>query len=82
MNLVDLIEETDPLAVSGRVAQAVGIVIEGYGPMTSVGELCDVTREDGEGTRVPLLQGYRPGGGGCGPASAHFLPTACAQPRH
>ena len=48
MNLVDLIEQTDPLAVSGRVAQAVGIVIEGYGPMTSVGELCDVTREDGE----------------------------------
>jgi hypothetical protein len=28
VNLVDLIERTDPLVVSGRVAQAVGIVME------------------------------------------------------
>jgi flagellum-specific ATP synthase len=59
VNLVDLIEQTDPLAVSGRVAQAVGIVIEGYGPMTSVGELCDVTREDGEGTVPAEVVGFR-----------------------
>ena len=59
MNLVDLIERTDPLVVSGRVAQAVGIVIEGYGPMTSVGELCDVTREDGEGTVPAEVVGFR-----------------------
>lgn len=59
MDLVDLIERTDPLAVSGRVAQAVGIVIEGYGPMTSVGELCEVTREDGEGTVLAEVVGFR-----------------------
>ena len=59
MQLVDLIEQTDPLAVSGRVAQAVGIVIEGYGPMTSVGELCEVTREDGEGAVLAEVVGFR-----------------------
>jgi len=59
VDLVDLIERTDPLAVSGRVAQAVGIVIEGYGPMTSVGELCEVTREDGEGTVLAEVVGFR-----------------------
>jgi flagellum-specific ATP synthase len=59
VQLVDLIEQTDPLAVSGRVAQAVGIVIEGYGPMTSVGELCEVTREDGGGTVLAEVVGFR-----------------------
>ena len=59
MQLVDLIEQTDPLPVSGRVAQAVGIVIEGHGPMTSVGELCEVTREDGEGTVLAEVVGFR-----------------------
>ena len=59
MDLAELIERTDPLAVSGRVAQAVGIVIEGYGPMTSVGELCEVTREDGEGAVLAEVVGFR-----------------------
>src|SRR6185295_4039635 len=59
VNLVDLIEGSDPLVVSGRVAQAVGIVIEGYGPMTSVGELCDVTRGDGEGNVQAEVVGFR-----------------------
>src|SRR5687768_7961865 len=59
VHLVDLIDQTNPLVVMGRVAQAVGIVIEGYGPMTSVGELCDVTREDGEGTVPAEVVGFR-----------------------
>lgn len=59
MHLVDLIEQANPLAVSGRVAQAVGIVIEGYGPMTSVGELCEVTREDGGQSILAEVVGFR-----------------------
>jgi flagellum-specific ATP synthase len=59
VNLVDLIERADPLSVSGRVAQAVGIVIEGYGPMTSVGELCEITREDGDETVLAEVVGFR-----------------------
>jgi flagellum-specific ATP synthase len=87
VNLVDLIEETDPLAVSGRVAQAVGIVIEGYGPMTSVGELCDVTREDGEEIVPAEVVGFRgdrvllmPLGEmrGIGPSSRLLMKGRCA----
>lgn len=59
MHLADLIEQANPLAVSGRVAQAVGIVIEGYGPMTSVGELCEVTREDGGESILAEVVGFR-----------------------
>jgi flagellum-specific ATP synthase len=59
MSLRDLLEQVDPVAVSGRVAQAVGIVIEGYGPMTTVGELCEISREDGGGTVSAEVVGFR-----------------------
>ena len=59
MNLGNLLEDVDPLAISGRVAQAVGIVIEGYGPMTTVGELCQITREDGGGSIPAEVVGFR-----------------------
>lgn len=59
MNLGNLLEDVDPLAISGRVAQAVGIVIEGYGPMTTVGELCRITREDGGGSIPAEVVGFR-----------------------
>jgi flagellum-specific ATP synthase len=59
VNLGNLLEDVDPLAISGRVAQAVGIVIEGYGPMTTVGELCQITREDGGGSIPAEVVGFR-----------------------
>lgn len=59
MNLGNLLEQVDPLAISGRVAQAVGIVIEGYGPMTTVGELCQISREDGGGSIPAEVVGFR-----------------------
>lgn len=49
----------DPLAVRGRVAEAVGIVVEGYGPITSIGEQCDITREDGSGAVPAEVVGFR-----------------------
>jgi flagellum-specific ATP synthase len=55
----DLLDRVDPLAVHGRIAQAVGIVLEGYGPVTSIGEICEVTREDGEGSVMAEVVGFR-----------------------
>ncbi|MEW6246993.1 MAG: FliI/YscN family ATPase [Nitrospirota bacterium] len=59
MKFTDLLEGVDPLVVHGRVAQAVGVVIEGYGPVTSIGEICEVTREDGEGAVLAEVVGFR-----------------------
>ena len=42
MRAVEALNEAESLAVHGRVAQAVGIVIEGYGPVTSIGEICEI----------------------------------------
>ncbi|MGQ0554687.1 MAG: FliI/YscN family ATPase [Nitrospiraceae bacterium] len=59
MSLSQLIERVDPIEVSGRVAQAVGIVVEGYGPMTTVGELCRITREGAGGPIAAEVVGFR-----------------------
>lgn len=59
MNLSRLLDPVDPIAVSGRVAQAVGLVIEGYAPMTTVGELCEISREDGGGSIAAEVVGFR-----------------------
>jgi flagellum-specific ATP synthase len=59
MNLSRLLDQVDSVAVSGRVAQAVGLVIEGYAPMTTVGELCEISREDGGGSIAAEVVGFR-----------------------
>ncbi len=59
MSLSRLIERIEPIEVSGRVAQAVGIVVEGYGPMTTVGELCRITREAAGGPIAAEVVGFR-----------------------
>ena len=59
MRSLELLDSVDPLAVHGRIAQAVGIVIEGYGQVTSIGELCEATREDGAGSVLAEVVGFR-----------------------
>jgi flagellum-specific ATP synthase len=59
VKLTERLEQIESIAITGRVAQAVGIVIEGTGPFTSVGEVCEVTREDGLGTVPAEVVGFR-----------------------
>ncbi|HEU4683475.1 MAG TPA: FliI/YscN family ATPase [Nitrospira sp.] len=59
MRFLDAVKQTDPLTVHGRVAQAVGIVIEGYGPVTSIGEVCEITREHGQPPVQAEVVGFR-----------------------
>jgi flagellum-specific ATP synthase len=59
MKRLQALENVDSLAVYGRVAQAVGTVIEGYGPVTSIGEMGEVIREDGEGRVLAEVVGFR-----------------------
>lgn len=59
MSLADILEHVEPLAVTGRVAQAVGLVIEGTGTASTVGDLCEISREDGRGTIPAEVVGFR-----------------------
>lgn len=59
MKLSERLEQVEPLSVTGRVAQAVRIVIEASGPFTSVGEVCEITREGGHGAVMAEVVGFR-----------------------
>mgnify|MGYP003339224820 CR=1 FL=1 len=59
MSLSDLLDQIDPLEVTGRVAQAVGLVIEGTGIRSTVGDICQITREDGNGSIPAEVVGFR-----------------------
>jgi flagellum-specific ATP synthase len=59
VKLSERLEQVEPLSITGRVAQAVGIVIEASGPFTSVGEVCEITREGGHGTVMAEVVGFR-----------------------
>ncbi|MCC7202992.1 MAG: flagellar protein export ATPase FliI [Nitrospirae bacterium] len=37
-----IINETDPIRVYGKVTQITGLIIEGHGPGSSIGELCEI----------------------------------------
>src|SRR4030065_653332 len=37
-----IIEEIDPIKVYGKVTQITGLIIEGHGPGSSIGEICDI----------------------------------------
>jgi len=41
------IEDADPIQVYGKVTQIVGLIIEGHGPGSSIGELCDIYPKGG-----------------------------------
>lgn len=59
MNLNAVLDQIDPVVVAGRVVQAIGIVIEGSGPTATVGELCEISREDGGEPIAAEVVGFR-----------------------
>ncbi len=62
MALSDALEQLaglDPITVRGRIAQVVGLVIEGYGPISSIGELCEIVPEDGRPSMLAEAVGFR-----------------------
>ncbi len=59
MKHADVLDRLDPMAVHGRIVQAAGLVLEGFGPATSIGELCEVSREDGGTPLNAEVVGFR-----------------------
>ncbi len=58
-NLVERIKGINPIRVSGKVIQIVGLVVEGYCPTATVGTLCELLPLDG-GNPVPAeVVGFR-----------------------
>lgn len=45
----EFVAETDPIKLYGRVSKGVGLVIEGLGPRTNIGEICHI-QQNGSGS--------------------------------
>lgn len=59
MRLAEQLKIVDPIAVYGRVAQAVGLVIEGFVPISSIGEVCEIrSGDEGPGITAEVV-GFR-----------------------
>ncbi len=58
---LDIVQQTDLIAIRGRVSQVIGMVIESDGPGIPVGSMCEVDIYKGQG-RIPAeVVGFREG---------------------
>jgi flagellum-specific ATP synthase len=59
MDIIGRIREINPLKISGKVTQIVGLVVEGFCPTSTVGTLCELVPIGG-GEKVPAeVVGFR-----------------------
>ena len=56
-----LLDRIDPIRVNGKVSEIVGLMVEGHGPGTSVGEMCSIFAGDGEEPLRAEVVGFKRG---------------------
>ena len=55
-----LIELTNPIKACGKVSQVIGLVVEGQGPCTSVGEMCEIYANGNKNPLSAEVVGFKP----------------------
>ncbi len=53
------ISNATPIKVYGKITQVIGLVIEGYGPSTSIGDLCDIYSRSNENSIKAEVVGFK-----------------------
>lgn len=56
---IPMVEGLDPLRLNGRVSKVVGLVIEGYSPSSSVGDICEINSKRGDTSIKARVVGFR-----------------------
>ncbi|HUU49602.1 MAG TPA: flagellar protein export ATPase FliI [Nitrospinota bacterium] len=54
-----VISNATPIKVHGKVTRVIGLVIEGYGPSTSIGDLCDIYSQNNKGSIKAEVVGFK-----------------------
>ncbi|MEA2101206.1 MAG: hypothetical protein U9P80_01360, partial [Thermodesulfobacteriota bacterium] len=54
-----VIKDLDPVQVRGKVTNIVGLVVEGQGPGTSIGGLCEIYSRDMSASIMAEVVGFR-----------------------
>ncbi|HZX49414.1 MAG TPA: flagellar protein export ATPase FliI [Nitrospirota bacterium] len=55
----NIIKDTDPIKVYGKVTQITGLIIEGHGPGSSIGEICDIFPKGASHTVEAEVVGFK-----------------------
>ncbi len=58
---VALVDRVNPVQTYGKVSEIVGLVVEGYGPASSIGEVCLLYPNGGRKSLVAEIVGFRSG---------------------
>jgi flagellar biosynthesis/type III secretory pathway ATPase len=58
---LDRVADLDPLPIAGRVVRTVGLVVESLGPRARVGDICELSRGEGEAPLALEVVGFRDG---------------------
>ena len=56
-----LIKQANPIKVYGKVSQVIGLVVEGQGPCTSIGEMCEIYSEGSDDPLSAEVVGFKTG---------------------
>lgn len=56
---LEKIERTDPLPVLGKISEAIGLVLEGYAPHSSIGEVCKIVSTKADQPLLAEVVGFR-----------------------
>ena len=56
-----ILRKTNPVRVNGKVGQIVGLVVEGHGPGTSIGEVCQIHPHNGGSPLNAEVVGFKGG---------------------
>ena len=56
----DVVRQTQPAPMIGRVSRVVGLLVESAGPQARIGEVCELRRRDGSPVPVEIV-GFRDG---------------------
>jgi flagellum-specific ATP synthase len=59
METISLIDQIDPRPSHGRVTQAIGMVLEGYAPVSAIGEVCEIISILGKTRILAEVVGFR-----------------------
>ncbi|MFB3925577.1 MAG: flagellar protein export ATPase FliI [Syntrophales bacterium] len=57
----EILEKTNPIRVNGKVSQVIGLVVEGHGPGTSIGEACHIYPHGDGGVIHAEVVGFKRG---------------------
>jgi flagellum-specific ATP synthase len=58
-HLLDAIERADPRPAHGRISRAVGLVLEGHAPISTIGEVCEITSPERGASLLAEVVGFR-----------------------